>query len=67
MTCIKRSAVLLYTTILISTALNTTGCAHQKAVHVVPAGSTHFYGCREVSVNAKTGEITVICPPQEKK
>jgi hypothetical protein len=43
-----------------------TGCAAKKHDHVVPPGSTHFYGCREVSVNAKTGEITVICPPQGK-
>jgi flagellar basal body L-ring protein FlgH len=43
-----------------------TGCATKNPEHVVPAGSIHLYGCKEVAVNAKTQEITVICPAQGK-
>lgn len=42
-----------------------TGCAQKRVV--THPGKMHYIDCKEVSVNAKTGEITVICPPQKKE
>lgn len=41
-----------------------TGCAQKQRIEARPGIREH---CREISVNAKTGETTVICPPQKKE
>jgi hypothetical protein len=55
-----------YSLIALLTLCVITGCASKKH-ESTPPDSARLIGCHEVSVDAKTGYVTVICPPQVKK
>jgi hypothetical protein len=54
---------------LVLTLLVMVGCAakhHESPIAPEPPGR-HYKNCKEISINAKTGETTFVCPPQVKK
>jgi hypothetical protein len=55
-----------YSLLALITLLLISGCAPRQTPKATP-GRIWKYGCREVSIDAKTGDTTVICPNQEVK